>query len=146
MTDNKELIPGMTEIMNHIKELEKANKMLNNYNEANIKLRQEKEDKIKELEEENQQQQKWFEEINELIGAKSEDPSVVAVAEYVKKLKEQVVKLQQKATAWDIHNQGDWEYVSQSWDKEQCLELIKCGECKAEDFTHHETFNAEEDN
>ena len=113
MTDNKELIPGMTEIMNHIKELEKenkelkeANKMLNNYNEANIKLRQEKEDEIeqnqkwfeekngngisvaiKELNEEVEQNQKWFEEINELIGAKSEDPSVVAVEEYVKQMK-----------------------------------------------------------
>ena len=55
MTD---LIPGMTEIMDHIKKLEaenkelkKANKLLNSYNEANIKLRQEKEDEIKELKE-----------------------------------------------------------------------------------------------
>jgi len=61
MTDNKELIPGMTEIMDHIKKLERenkelkeANKMLNNYNEANIKLRQEKEDEIKELKEVNE--------------------------------------------------------------------------------------------
>jgi len=51
MTDNKELIPGMNDIMNHIKKLEKenkelkeVNKTLNNYNEANIKLRQERED------------------------------------------------------------------------------------------------------
>ena len=42
---------------------------------------------IKELNEEVEQNQKWFEEINELIGAKSEDPSVVAVAEYVKGMK-----------------------------------------------------------
>ena len=98
-----DLIPGMTEIMDHIKKLEKENKMLNNYNEANIKLRQEKEDKIKELEEEkekfkkayeekhiyscelgdfidkqkeeNQQQQKWFEEINKLLEAEAEDPT-----------------------------------------------------------------------
>ncbi len=61
MTDNKELIPGMTEIMDHIKKLERenkelkeANKMLNNYNEANIKLRQEKEDEIEELKEVNE--------------------------------------------------------------------------------------------
>ena len=44
-----DLIPGMTEIMDHIKKLEEANKMLNSYNEANIKLRQEKEDEIQEL-------------------------------------------------------------------------------------------------
>jgi len=94
MTDNKELIPGMTEIMDHIKKLERenkelkeANKMLNNYNEANIKLRQEKEDEIKELKEENQQQQKWFEEINELLEAKAEDPAVESVKEYVRKMK-----------------------------------------------------------
>ncbi len=186
-----DLIPGMTEIMDHIKKLEKenkelkeANKMLNSYNEANIKLRQEKEDEIQELEEkitclesdshnevsmaeyeelkedceeleanngkymevimkreaeleklnkesgmdiiadcveidtdnytvediikviddmENNivkknveklslekqvnQQQKWFEEINQLLEAEAEDPSVVVVEEYVKKMK-----------------------------------------------------------
>ncbi len=172
-----DLIPGMTEIMDHIKKLEKenkelkeANKMLNNYNEANIKLRQEKEDEIEELEEkitclesdshnevslaqyedlqedykaleakleklnkesgmdiiadcveldtnnynvedivkviddmENNiikknveklslekqlnQQQKWFEEINKLLEAEAEDPSVVVVEEYIKKMK-----------------------------------------------------------
>jgi len=186
-----DLITGMTEIMDHIKKLEKenkelkeANKMLNSYNEANIKLRQEKEDEIQELEEkitclesdshnevsmaeyeelkedceeleanngkymevimkreaeleklnkesgmdiiadcveidtdnytvediikviddmENNivkknveklslekqvnQQQKWFEEINQLLEAEAEDPSVVVVEEYVKKMK-----------------------------------------------------------
>ena len=185
MTDNKqtkqgELIPGMTDVINHIKKLEKenkelkeVNKTLNNYNEANIKLRQEREDEnnilrdllqnrmpatciaettyqpildeneklkeqnnklllketkthnenvslkseIKELKEERdgeaeyiietkiedgdlftniyvenieeqlEQQQKWFEEINELIGAKSEDPTLCSVAEYVKGMK-----------------------------------------------------------
>jgi len=208
-----DLIPGMTEIMDHIKKLEKenkelkaevsvykdetddyvselfdilnvedidditpavkklkeANKMLNSYNEANIKLRQEKEDEIQELEEkitclesdshnevsqaqyddlqedykaleaeleklkkesgldiiadcveldtdnykiedivkviddmENNiikknveklslekqvnQQQKWFEEINQLLEAEAEDPSVVVVKEYVRKM------------------------------------------------------------
>ena len=39
------------------------------------------------LEKQLNQQQKWFEEINQLLEAEAEDPSVVVVEEYVKKMK-----------------------------------------------------------
>ena len=135
-----DLIPGMTEIMDHIKKLEEKNKKLIELHNIATTLAN---TDVKELKEENEKLKKAnkllnsYNEANIKLRQEKEDE--------IKELKEQVIKLQQKATAWDIHNQGDWEYVSQSWDKEQCLELIKCGECKAEDFTHHETFNAEEE-
>lgn len=53
----------------------------------------------------------------------------------------EIQTLKPKATAWDIHNRGDWEQVSQGWDKQQCLDLIECGECEPEDFEGHEEYN-----
>jgi len=136
MTDNKELIPGMNDIINHIKKLEKENKEL----KEQIKSRESLCNHFEIMNKKN------FDKIKKLKKLDTEAVDIISQLNQEKEeLKEQVVKLQQKATAWDIHNSGDWEYVSQSWDKEQCLELIKCGECKAEDFTHHETFNEEEE-
>ena len=53
--------------------------------------------------------------------------------------------LKQKATAWDIINSGDWEYLRDLCDKEMCQELIACGECKEEDFEGYEGYEEEEE-
>ena len=47
----------------------------------------------------------------------------------------QLMKLKQKATAWDIVNNGtDWQDLRDLCDQQMCEALIKTGECDEEDF------------
>ena len=55
--------------------------------------------------------------------------------EDIAKLKEENKKLKQKATAWDIVNNGtDWQDLRDLCDQQMCEALIKTGECDEEDF------------
>lgn len=65
--------------------------------------------------------------------------------ETIGELENENKKLKQKATAWDIINRGDWEYVRDLCDKEMCKDLIACGECKEEDFEGYECYEEEEE-
>jgi len=51
-----------------------------------------------------------------------------------------IKKLKQRATAWDIITSGEWEYVRDLCDKEMCKDLIACGECKEEEFEGYEGY------
>jgi len=63
------------------------------------------------------------------------------------KLKEKVVKLKQKATAWDIVNNGaDWENLRDLCDEEMSRDLIKTGECSVEDFEGYLEVEYDSDN
>jgi len=63
------------------------------------------------------------------------------------KLKEKVVKLKQKATAWDIVNKGaDWENLRDLCDEEMSRDLIKTGECSVEDFEGYLEVEYDSDN
>ena len=57
------------------------------------------------------------------------------------KLKDENKKLRQKATAWDIVNNGaDWENLRDLCDTEMCKALIETGECDTDDFEGYEGY------
>ena len=87
-----------------------------------------------------------------------DEPDRKVMYEEIKKLKEESKvdkefqeevmqenkKLKQKATAWDIINSVEWQYVRDLCDKEMCKDLIACGECEEEDFEGYEGYEEEE--
>ena len=106
-----ELILGMEELVNHIRELEAKNKKLQEYKDLEKDILvsdvNEKQDKISLLEAENKklkdenkvsedqinQQEEWFKEINILVGEDEDEPAVNSVMDFVvehKKLQEQL--------------------------------------------------------
>jgi len=61
------------------------------------------------------------------------------------RLKQENEKLKEKATAWNIINNGsDWENLRELCDKEMAKGLIKTGECDEEDFEDYD-FGGESD-
>jgi predicted nuclease with TOPRIM domain len=56
-----------------------------------------------------------------------------------------IKRLKQKATAWDIINGVDWEHLRDLCDKEMCKDLIACGECVEGDFEGYECYEEEEE-
>ena len=67
--------------------------------------------------------------------------SVGEMCDEIKALKAENEKLKQKATAWDIVNNGaDWQHLRDLCDQEMCEELIQTGECVEADFEGYEWY------
>ena len=128
-----ELIMGMDEVVQRIRDLEEANKKLKKEHIQNIM-------KTKSIATE------LYREVKYSLGyGEFDEPDRKVMYDDIKKLKEENKKLKQKATAWDIITRGDWEYVRDLCDKEMCKDLIACGECKEEDFEGYECYEEEEE-
>ena len=132
-----ELITGMGEVINYLKQLE----------EEKQKLKKELEKWQGERLEFGCNVMKWKDDIDTILYGDKDGCSGCwdqRISD-IKKLEEENKKLKQKATAWDIITSGDWEYVRDLCDKEMCKDLIACGECKEEDFEGYECYEEEDD-
>jgi hypothetical protein len=110
--------------------------MMNAESEENKKLKKEHIQKIMKL---NSLAKELYREMKYALGyGEFDEPDRKVMYEEIKKLKE-------KATAWDIINSGDWQYVRDLCDKEMCKDLISCGECEEEDFEGYEGYEEDSD-
>ena len=106
--------------------------------------------RIKELEKENKKLQEEWDILNRFCGVpvKNNGQAVVnwicsffTIEDKFYELEKENKKLKQKATAWKIIMRNDWGNISELFDKQQCLDLIECGECEPEDFEDHVEYN-----
>jgi len=96
--------------------------------------------KVAELEEEIDGDTFWG--INQ--GLKKEKSDLILQQ---KRMVKEIVELKQKATAWDIVNNGaDWENLRDLCDEEMSRDLIKTGECSVEDFEGYLEVEYDSDN
>ena len=118
------------ELISHIVELYGFIELFDG--ESIVKLKEENEELNGCLEATTTERDKAFDDINKLKDA-------------TKQLNRENEKLKEKATAWNIINNGsDWENLRELCDKEMAKGLIKTGECDEEDFEDYD-FGGESD-
>ena len=108
--DNPTLIPGFEDIMRHIKQQEDQIKKLENTNKDHQEKMKKLYQENQELEEQINQQAKWFAEINILVGCDEDDPAVNSVSDLVakhKKLEAENKKLKED----DKHSENYWRCI-----------------------------------